>query len=149
MKKLLLCAVLLSGCFVSEGPRRYPTWERTTHGVLAIAECAEADAWASKSGKEGLGVILELRGRSTEPCLVTIRSARLRVGTEEHDALRLPEPPTLRLGQRVRAYLAFRFDGDRAWNEQLEATLSISGPSATVTFPLKQTMASREECDAR
>lgn len=149
MRSTLLGALLLSGCFVSEGPRRFPTWERTTHGALAIAECAEADAWAVKSGKEGLGVILELRGRSTEPCVVTIHAARLRVGTDEHEALRLPDPPTLRLGQRVQAYLAFRFDGDRAWNEQLDGALMIAGPSTTVTFPLKQTMPSREECDPR
>jgi len=149
VKRLLLLGALASGCFVSEGPRRYPSWERTTKGAQTFAECAEADAWVSKSGKEGVGIVLELRGRSSEPCLVTIASARLRVGNEDHAARRLPDPPRLRLGQRVHAYLAFGFDGDKAWNEGAEGTLVITGPTTSVTFPLKQTLPSREECDPR
>lgn len=146
---LVMFAALACGCFVHEGPRRYPVWQRTTQGAQVIAECAEADAWVSKSGKEGVGVIVELRGRSSDACVVTIASARLRVGTEEYAAHRLPEPPTLKLGQRVHAYLAFSFDGNRAWNEGAEGALVLTSPTSTVSFPLKQTLPGREECEPR
>jgi len=150
VKGLLACfLVLLSGCFPSEGPRRYPTWERTTRGLQALADCAEADAWVSKSGKEGLGVTLELRGRSSKPCAVTIASARLRVEGAEYAAKQLPDPPMLRLGQHVHAYLAFSFDGDRAWNEGAEAELVITGATMTASFRFEQKLPSREECETR
>lgn len=148
-KLLACCALLLSACFPLEGPRQFPTWERTTRGLQVLAECAEADAWVSKSGKEGLGVTLELRGRSSKPCVVPITSARLRVGGAEYVAKQLPEPPTLRLGQHVHAYLAFAFDGDRAWNERDEAELVIAGATMSVSFRFEQKMAGREECEPR
>lgn len=149
MKRLLLVFVLCSGCLLPESPRRYPAWERTTEGAQVLADCAEVDAWVSKSGKEGVGVSLELRGRSTVPCVVTITAARLRVGGEEHVAQLLPPPPTLRLGQRVHAYLAFPFDGDRAWNAGVDGALTVSASQRTVTFPLRQTMPKREDCEPR
>jgi len=149
MRKFYLPLLLLPACFPSEGTRRYPTWERTTRGTQVLADCADVDAWASKSGKEGLGVTLELRGRSTTPCVVTITAARLRVGVEEYLAKQLPEPPTVRLGQRVNAYLAFAFDGDRAWNDGAAGALVITAATTTVTFNLQQTMPSRAECETR
>ncbi|MBI2389096.1 MAG: hypothetical protein HYV09_05720 [Deltaproteobacteria bacterium] len=149
MRRLLILGVLSSGCLLPESPRRYAVWERSTEGAQVLADCAEVDAWVSKSGKEGVGVTLELRGRSTAPCVVTIASAKLRVGADEVAAKALPEPPTLRLGQRVHAYLAFSFDGDRAWNAGLEGALILGAPQTTVTFPLRQTMPKREDCEPR
>jgi hypothetical protein len=149
VKRLLLGLLFFASCFPSEGPRQYPTWERTTQGIQVLADCAEADAWVSKSGKEGMGVTLQLAGRSTTPCVVTIKSARLRLGNEEYAAHALPEPPMLQLGQHVLAYLPFSFDGDRAWNDKVEGDLVIEGANRTVSFHLRQTLPSREECESR
>jgi len=148
VRPTLLALLLLPACFPYDGPRTYPTWERTTRASQVLADCAEVDAWASKSGKEGLGVTLELRGRSTTPCVVTITAARFRIGAEEYAAKQLPEPPSLQLGQRVHAYLAFAFDGDRAWNEGAEGSLTVTSSNA-VTFNFRQTIPSREECEPR
>jgi hypothetical protein len=94
-------------------------------------------AFVRKSGKEGIGVTLEVR--SKHDCPVTLRAtAALADGTTSTVA------QTLDLRGRTLAYqwLAFHFDGDAAWNHgardgRIDVQVdTAAGAQPVVTFPL-------------
>jgi hypothetical protein len=137
---LVLAAVASLATSAPRSVRRYPTWrvERQEH----VVDGAVLQVWVSRSGREGLGVSVEIDARDTGMSFEVDGAATvLRVdGGEEVRPTRVeraPSPP-----DRVRRYLAFRFDGLAAWNEgHRHATLALAlrTPAATRTILLSFT----------
>ncbi|HVE82664.1 MAG TPA: hypothetical protein VND93_07440 [Myxococcales bacterium] len=122
----ILAAVLASAATSrSYETRVFPRWE-----ILApqphAAGCATATAWNVRSGKEGAAFALEL-STDQQGCAVELRGAELRLRSRAVAADVLPPAMELAPGAARRAWLAFRFDGDRAWNAgERAATLELS-----------------------
>ena len=117
--------VMITGaCFPGHVERAYPRW--TLQGARDLrAGCAIADAFVRKSGKEGIGVTLELR--STHDCDVRVSDVALVF--PDGARARGDAPAAQKMIGRSLAYLwiPIRFDGDRAWNEQrLRAELDLA-----------------------
>ncbi len=92
--------------------RNYPAWELATQ--TSRVGCAELTAWVSKSGKQGLGITLELVSIE-HGCRVEFDAAEIDVGGQRVAALSLPPALSLEAPQRV--YLPFAFDNEAAWND--------------------------------
>lgn len=122
---LLLAAVASLATSAPRSVRRYPTWrvERQEH----VVDGAVVHVWVSRSGREGLGVSVEIDARDTGMSLEVDGAAtvlRIDGGRVVHPASvqRAPSPP-----ERSRRYLAFPFDGLAAWNEgRRRATLKLA-----------------------
>jgi hypothetical protein len=112
---LAVLILTLSAC-VGRYTRAYPRWT-LSGGRDLRAGCAIADAFVRKSGKEGIGVTLELR--STHDCDVRITDVAL-VFPDGARARGDAPPPSKMIGRSL-AYLwiPIRFDGDRVWNDEL------------------------------
>lgn len=131
--------LLLGAC--GDLPRSYPRWVQTDDGI-AWRGCAGVRAFVRKSGKQGIGVTLEVRAR--QDCPVSIAHA----GVVLEDGTHAPgDAPTLDgLSGRSLVYLwmPVRFDGDRAWNDgarqgRLEIDLTIDGAAQpTIALPLRE-----------
>jgi hypothetical protein len=143
MTRTLLLLVALAACGDPRHPRHYPRWVIEPAAEVAWRECVGARAFVRRSGKQGLGVTLELRSRTD--CAVTI--ARAEVTLEDGTRAAGEPPPLDGLHGRSLVYLwmPVRFDGDRAWNRgvrhgQLELTLALGGVAQPpITFPLVET----------
>ena len=127
--------VMITGaCFPGHVERAYPRW--TLAGARELrAGCAIADAFVRKSGKEGIGVTLELR--STHDCDVRISDVALVFPDGARARGDAPAAATKMIGRSL-AYLwiPIRFDGDRAWNDQrlraeLELAIDAGGDAKT------------------
>jgi len=140
-----LAAVCATGCPPRRYVRDYPRWI-ADGGRDLRAGCAVADAFVRKSGKEGVGVTVELR--STHDCDARITRATLVFpdgafpGGARADAA-LPDQAPLVGRSLVYRWLAFRFDGDRAWNAGvrravLELELAAGGETRRWRVPLEQ-----------
>jgi hypothetical protein len=115
--------------------RRYPVWrvERADH----VVDGATVQVWVSRSGREGVGVSIEIDPRDTGLSYdVDAAQSVLRVhGGRSVRAARVvpaPSPPG-----RTRRYLPFRFDGLAAWNAgRRSATLrlAVRTPAAVRTI---------------
>jgi len=105
--------------------RVYPQWTADSAARQSLA-CATGEAWVGKSGKEGMGVPLELR--TGEPrCAVEVTGAELQLPSRVVAAAALPGRMELRPGDIERVWLAFPFDGDAAWNAgERRATLRLA-----------------------
>lgn len=116
--------ITMAACFPGHVERAYPRW--TLDGGRDLrAGCAIADAFVRKSGKEGIGVALELR--STHDCDVRISDVAL-VFPDGARARGVVPALTPMVGRSlVYVWIPIRFDGDRAWNEQrLRASLEVA-----------------------
>jgi len=93
--------------------RRYPTWQSDPESQ--VVDGAVVRAWVSRSGREGVGISVDIDPRGTgldlavEPATTTLRFAHHTVHATR--ALPAPAPP-----ERTRFYLPMRFDGLSAWN---------------------------------
>jgi hypothetical protein len=94
--------------------KNYPAWEPradTSH----VSGCVDSKWWVSKSGKEGFGITLRVRGRSASGCRFRITRAVFTVGTTLVTA---PARPSIDLAEEVTdyIYLPFAFDNNALWN---------------------------------
>jgi len=136
----LVAAGALAGCPPSRYVRDYPRWI-ADGGRDLRAGCAIADAFVRKSGKEGVGVTVEVR--SLGDCDARIASAALVFPGGSRVAAELPDQPPLVGRSLVYRWVAFPFDGDRAWNDgvrsaTLELELAAGGTSRRWKIPLTQ-----------
>jgi hypothetical protein len=103
-----MALLFLAGCAWSgHPPRPYATW-RVTSDTQRLG-CATVSAWVSRSGRDGAGVTLELRGTSDQACAVAIRRTFLQVGDRVVPGDRLPPAVTVTRLSAVRAYVAYPF----------------------------------------
>jgi len=139
--RLLLVAVGVAGCGDAQHPRRYPRWT-TQSAVLEPVwrDCVGVRAFVRKSGKQGIGVTLEVRSRTDCPLVVTRAHLDLSDGTVAEGEL-LPLAP-LRGRSLLFLWMPVRFDGNAAWNRgtrngTLVLELAIAGVAQQpVTFPM-------------
>ena len=131
---LLLAAVLSLATSAPRSARRYPTWR--AEPVDHVVDGAVVAAWVSRSGREGVGVSVEIDPKGTgltfevDPAATTLRIGRRTV--RPLGVLRAPSPP-----DRARRYLPFAFDGLTAWNtgqHRAVLHLAVRGPAATRTL---------------
>jgi hypothetical protein len=124
-----LALVTLVGCNSSSSrPRVYPRMVAQETDV-AWRDCAGIRAFVRKSGKQGLGVTVELRTR--RPCAITVARAELVLSDGARARAELPPaaPPGRSL---VYLWTPIRFDGTAAWlrgvrGGQLELDLVVDG----------------------
>lgn len=115
MRALLLGMIVAAGaCTISEAPRleQRPRWNIGT-GERYDAGCVAARAFVRKSGKQGLGLAVQLRSRGD--CRVAITGARLAIGGRD---LAIPGVAPIDLPGHSQAYawLPVRFDNNAEWN---------------------------------
>ena len=113
------------GCVVVRPPDlgERPRWQ-VIAGDHYDAGCISARAFVRKSGKQGLGIALQLRSRGD--CNFAIASGRVALDGHTVD---VPGLPTIDLHGRSQLYawLPVRFDGDAAWNAgRVDATLELA-----------------------
>jgi hypothetical protein len=121
-------------------PRNYPAWvllepARATRGASSL------ELWVSKSGKEGIGVTVEVQscGESGEGKRnaegrgqrLELLGAALAVGGQAFPA-ELPAAREVRAGETIHLYLPIPFDNERLWNQgqregQLQVRLRLDG----------------------
>lgn len=137
---LLLAAAASLATSAPRSVRRYPTWrvQRQEH----VVDGAVVQVWVSRSGREGIGVSVELDPRDTGMTYdVDADGTNLRIaGGPPIAPARVsaaPSPP-----DKTRRYLPFRFDGLKAWNEGRRSAvlrLAIRTPAATRTLLVAMT----------
>lgn len=139
---LLVVTVGATGCADPQHPRRYPRWTTQPAKVVEPVwrDCVGVRAFVRKSGKQGIGVTLEVRSRTDCAMVVTRAHLALADGTVAEGEL-LPQAP-LRGRSLLFLWMPVRFDGDAAWNRgtrsgRLVLELAIAGVAQEpVTFPL-------------
>lgn len=111
--------------------RRYPTWRSERQDQ--VVDGAVVSAWVSRSGREGMGVSVEIDPRDTgmsfevDPAGTLLRLGRRAIHPRR--VIEAPSPP-----DRHRRYLVFPFDGRAAWNagqRRAVLRLAIRGPGPT------------------
>jgi hypothetical protein len=133
---LLASCLLIAGCAFGEGPRRYTMW-RAEQARQQVG-CATVDAWVSRSGRDGVGVTLRMRGNSQKPCKFVLGGVELRAGSKVVPADRLPPAPLLTDRSEVLAYVAFVFENTA---EDRRGALFVRADGAEGTLPLVQEVA--------
>jgi ferric-dicitrate binding protein FerR (iron transport regulator) len=132
---LRLTLLLIAGCVVTRVPAapERPFWH-ITDGAQYDAGCLTARAYVRKSGREGMGVAVQLRSRGD--CAVAITGGQLELGAQ-----RVPvsapagEPLAMRGRSQLYAWLPIHFDGAAAWNDdsvhaQLVLSVTVNGTPA-------------------
>ena len=114
-----------------------PRWRITGEDTLD-ADCVIARALVRKSGKQGIGVTLALRSRFD--CDLRITRAELVFPDGARVAAALPTLAPMRGRSLAYQWLAFRFDGDAAWDRgaheaSLELDFLVGGEAASWRVP--------------
>lgn len=138
--KWLPVLVLLAACGDPDHARQFPRWVMVDDGAPQVQwrGCAGMRAFVRKSGKQGIGVTLEIRSKLDCPVDLTA-TAVLSDGTtsvvEKHIGL---------TGRSLLyEWLAFHLDGDRAWNRgarsgRLDLAVVVAGEAQPVlSLPMK------------
>lgn len=126
-RALLFLSPVLASCALFAGGqgRPFPVWG--VHGAARPAgSCATAEPWVVKSGAEGVGIVIEVRGRSS--CALSASVLEMRLPDEAlQRAIPLP-PAQISSGTAFRVYVPIAFDNRRAWNRgSRTATLVVRG----------------------
>jgi hypothetical protein len=125
-----LLALVLCACTDPMHPRTYPRWVVADSAEITWRDCAGLRAFVRKSGKEGMGVAVEIRSR--KDCPATIVRAELVLDDGARAAATIPAVPELH-GRSLRyLWMPIHFDGDDAWNRgvrsaRLDLELAIDG----------------------
>lgn len=137
----LACVPLLVGCIVTRPPKTEdrPRWYITSDAGLD-RDCVSARAMIRKSGKQGVGVSLQLRSRTD--CTVSIDSVKLELA-KSTTAVPAIAPLSLRGRSLVYAWLPVPFDNNAAWNDEhnnaaIHLELKIAGKPVTWTISMEQ-----------
>jgi hypothetical protein len=137
-----VCVILvLSGCIVTQPLKleKRPRWYAL--GPAAVeADCLLGRAFVRKSGKQGIGLALQLRSR--RDCAVSIDTVRMVFPTRE---IMVPSiaPLALRGRSQIYAWLPVPFDNNAAWNAErnqavLELALTVEGRAVAWKIPMEQ-----------
>lgn len=131
----LLALLLLCACNDPMHPRTYPRWVVDGAADVAWRDCAGLRAFVRKSGKEGIGVAIELRSR--KDCAVGIARAELVLGDGARVTATIPTFPAPRGRSLLYLWMPLHFDGDDAWNRgvrraRLDVELAIDGVAQPV-----------------
>jgi hypothetical protein len=137
-----LCVMfVLGGCIVTKplAHEKRPRWY--TLGPAALdADCLIARAFVRKSGKQGVGLALQLRSR--RDCSVSIDTVRIAFAKRE---IIVPSiaPLALRGRSQLYAWLPVPFDNNAAWNAErnqatLELALTVDGKPVGWKIPMEQ-----------
>ena len=129
-----LLALLATGCVVTRTPElaERPHW-KLVDAATYEGSCLAARAFVRKSGKQGLGLALQLR--STRDCSFAVIATRVVFAggpTVAAEPLAMVALPGRSL---IYAWLPVRFDNDAAWNHDrddatLELDVAIAGELA-------------------
>ena len=114
---LLVLACASSGCALLEGPRRRTVAWGVVETTPKSVGCATATAHVARTGKEGMGVVVTLRGRDTNEC--NVQNARVSLLLENGLEVRAKKAlPEMQLTSRetVEVYVPLYFDNNDAWN---------------------------------
>jgi hypothetical protein len=136
---VLLAAVASVATSPPRNARNYPAWQVV--GPTAVeADCVLVTPFVVKSGKEGIGVVVALRGLG--PCATHLAGARVVVGDLSF-AGTLGESRLDPNSPMVRTYVAFPFDNNTLWNEgrhegTLELVLETASGPARLAFNLRE-----------
>src|SRR5688572_9778555 len=140
MRVRALIPILASGCVVTQPPKldARPRWYLQQSSL--DADCLLGDAFVRKSGKQGIGLALQLRSRTD--CAVAIDSVRVAFAKS---AVTVPSIAPLQLRGRslVYAWLPVPFDNNAAWNAErntatLELAMRVNGKPVTWQLPMEQ-----------
>lgn len=103
--------------------RNFPAWQPVA-GHELNADGVHLDMWVAKSGKTGVGVLIEFHNRSPVRRRVEVVRAHFHlVGNEADraaqvvDVQHLPAALALAPDASEQAYFAFLFENEQAWNE--------------------------------
>jgi len=133
MKRTLLFC-LLSGCSIIELGRGRPYAVWNLHGAERPAgACATIEPRVVKSGAEGVGFVLEIRGRAS--CALTLAAMDMVLPDESVQRPIAVPPMTIAPDTDVRLYAALPFDNRAAWNRGArQATYVVRGTIDGQTF---------------
>lgn len=111
----LLALALLAGCVVMRPPNdgERPRW-RITHDEQLDADCVSARALIRKSGKQGIGMAVQLRSRTD--CTFAPTTAALVFPDGATLALPVPPPTPLHGRSQLYAWYVLGFDNNAVWN---------------------------------
>ena len=109
-----LIPIAFAGCIVTQPPKlaKRPRWYIQPSASLD-ADCLLGNAFVRKSGKQGIGLALQLRSRTD--CSVSIDSVRVVFARSAVSAPAIA-PMQLRGRSLVYAWLPVPFDNNAAWN---------------------------------
>jgi hypothetical protein len=136
----LVALVTLVACGSGSPARTYPRMV-ARESAIAWRDCAGVRAFVRKSGRQGLGVTIELRTR--RQCAVTV--ARAELVLSDGARARAEVPPAAPPGRSlIYLWTPIRFDATAAWlrgvrGGQLELDLVVDGAAQpTVVIHLVQ-----------
>jgi hypothetical protein len=137
---IVASVTLLAGCVVLRAPRvdERPRWRLAAPAPAFDHGCVLGRAWIRKSGKDGVGMTVELRSRpevGTGDCAVAIARAALVFPDGKRVDAGIRDVPLLRGRSLVYTWIAFPFDNNRAWNDgrdeaAFELDLVVAGAAA-------------------
>lgn len=130
---VLALAALASGClfFVPDRSRPVPAWTAEERAV--DFGCARLTARVVRSGKEGVGVAIDLAGASAT-CSVSVGDVELALADEVRAAKVAMPAARVAPGTRLSIYVPVAFDANAAWNRGArDARLVARGTSDGAT----------------
>jgi len=122
-------------------PRTYATWQ--VSAVRAeIAGCAEVKTWVGKSGKSGVGLVVEVRTRA-RACRVSLLRVSVRAGSHTFTAPATPPAVIATPEQPTHLWVAVPFDNESAWNRGerdgvVEFELLAGDTPRQIAIPIEQ-----------
>jgi hypothetical protein len=143
-------AVTSAATSPADGPYFYqplPMWGAAGVTRQPLA-CADVEVWVSKSGRQGVGLMIAFEPRGA-PCPLRLDGVALVIpGAGEHAATSLPEPLDLAPGQPVHRYVPLAFDNAAAWNRHQRVgvvRIDVTAPDGAhaLRFDVAQTQAPR------
>lgn len=143
-------AVTSAATSPAPGPYFYqplPMWGAAGATRQPLA-CADVELWVSKSGRQGVGLMIAFEPQGA-PCPLRLDGVALVIpGAGEHAATSLPERLDLAPGQPVHRYVPLAFDNAAAWNGHGRAgfvRIDVTAPDGAhaLRFDVAQTQAPR------
>ena len=113
--RVLLLMLAVTGCVVVRPPKpaERPVWHVLDDKPLDV-ECAIARAHVRKSGKQGIGIALQLNTRGD--CAIAFSSAQLAFADGTRIELTPPAQQQIPGRSLVYVWWPARFDNNAAWN---------------------------------
>jgi hypothetical protein len=122
---VVLVAAAVSVATSPPPARNFPHWELQAPSSLEVG-ALELEAWGAKSGKEGLGVVLEAANSTGDAHTLQVDTARLELFRDDPSQV-LTTVEARGVGEvfrvapqgKERVYLPFVFDNEAAWNADI------------------------------